>query len=112
MASVFKRKADRRRKGARWTVCYTDEHGRRRTVAAYTDKVASERLASELEDKARQRRDGLIDTKAEAYAVHERRPVSEHLADWRGHLSAKGVTRGTPGKCTARPRMCWWSLPG
>jgi hypothetical protein len=76
----------------RYTVVYTDETTRRRTVTAYTDKAASERLAHKLEDRGRQRRDGLIDAKAEAFATQERRPLTEHLDEWFSALVARGNT--------------------
>lgn len=44
------------------------------------------------EDEAMQRRRGLIDPRAEKVAIEGRRPLKEHLADFRKSLEAKGDT--------------------
>jgi len=38
------------------------------------------------------RREGVIDPKADGYAVHDRRPLSAHLDDWWAHLAAERVS--------------------
>jgi len=89
MPTVYKRKADRNRRDARWMIAWTDETGRRRTRKAYTDKVLSEKLARRLEDDARARREGTIDAGAERMAQHATRPIAEHVAEYRRYLEAK-----------------------
>ncbi len=100
MATVFKRKADRKRPGSKWIIAYVDENGKRVAETAYTDKAASEALARHRETEAAQRKRGVIDPKAEAYANHEARPLAEHLADWESDLLARGDT-------PAHARLYW-----
>ncbi|HMN39649.1 MAG TPA: site-specific integrase [Phycisphaerales bacterium] len=92
MPTVYKTAADRTKKSARWMVAWTDELGHRRTRRGYTDKALSERLARQLEDAARARREGTIDAAAERMADHSRRPLADHVADYRVYLAAKGST--------------------
>ena len=92
MPTVYKTASDRTKKSARWMVAWTDELGHRRTRRGYTDKALSERLARQLEDAARARREGTIDAAAERMADHSRRPLADHVADYRVYLAAKGST--------------------
>ena len=87
MASVFKSDG-----AEKYTILYTDEFGKRRKRAGYTDKKRSDRLANDLAERAREIRDGLADPKAEAYRDHAARPLADHLADWTKALEAKGAT--------------------
>jgi hypothetical protein len=87
VASVFKANGK-----SEYTILYVDEHGRRRKKKGYTDKRESERLAKELEDRARKIKDGLADPKAEAYRTHEGTLLVEHLADFEQSVRAKGST--------------------
>jgi integrase len=90
VASVFKRKRDRGRKGASWYIAHTDENGKRRTVKGCTDKAATEGMARKLETEAQLRRRGVIDPKTDGYASNEARPLCEHLNDWKAYLLGKG----------------------
>ncbi|NUQ53071.1 MAG: hypothetical protein HUU19_10295, partial [Phycisphaerales bacterium] len=92
MPTVYKTASDRTKKNVRWMVAWTDEFGHRRTRRGYTDKSLSERLARQLEDAARARREGTIDAAAERMADHSRRPLADHVADYRVYLAAKGST--------------------
>lgn len=38
MASVYKKKRDRNKKGSCWYFTYTDENGKRKTEKGFTDK--------------------------------------------------------------------------
>ena len=76
-----------------WFITYTDHEGVRRTEKGCPDKAATEALARKLESDAELRRRGVIDPKADAYRVHESRPLAEHLADWKAFQLGKGVTR-------------------
>ena len=93
MPTVYKTASDRTKKNVRWMVAWTDEFGNRRTRRGYTDKALSERLARQLEDAARARREGTIDAAAERMADHSRRPLADHVADYRVYLTAKGSTK-------------------
>lgn len=92
MPTVYKTAADRGKKTARWMVAWTDELGQRRTRRGYTDKALSERLARQLEDEARARRDGTIDVAVERMAAHARAPLESHLGDYERAMQAKGNT--------------------
>ena len=94
MPTVYKTAADRGKKSVRWMVAWTDEFGRRRTRRAYTDKALSERMARQLEDEARARRDGTIDMVVERMGAHARAPLEDHLADYERAMEAKGNTPG------------------
>jgi len=83
MASVYKR-------GGRWYIVFTDEQGRRKGRAGYTDKRETEKLARKLEDEAAARRDGLIDDAQARLATHGRAPIVDHLEAYLGALRAKG----------------------
>ena len=90
MATTYKRASERTRPGARWSIAFTDEAGRRRTKRAYCDKRASETLARKLEDEAKAIRDGLIDVGAERRAEAARAPIEGHIDDYRRALDEKG----------------------
>ncbi len=102
MASIFKRKADRKRPGAPWYIAYADENGKRRTVKGATDREVTQRLANRLEDEARQKRDGLIDPRAETLRDHGAKPLVDHLADFQQYLTAKGGTKSHAVKTRRR----------
>ena len=88
MASVFKAKGAKR-----YTILYFDENGQRRKKAGTTDKAVSERIARDLEkEKARLRREGLIDPREEAFRDHDKKTLTEHLADYKRAIGAKGNT--------------------
>jgi integrase len=84
MASIFKSKGAKR-----YTILYFDENGDRRKRTGYTDKAETQRLANKLEDEARQRRDGLIDTAAERFAAQAKRAIGRHVDDFIATLEAR-----------------------
>jgi len=96
MARVFRQQYTQRtpdggratRESAKWHVEYRDAQGIRRRVPGYTDKAATQQLASELERSAAREQSRLVDR----FAVHRKRPLAEHLTDWRASLLAKSVT--------------------
>ena len=83
MASVFKRTRDKGNRLASWYIAYVDADGVRRTVKGCPDKAATEAMARKLESEADLRRRGIIDAKADQYAAHAARPLSEHVDAWR-----------------------------
>jgi integrase len=85
MATIFKRKGAKK-----YTIRWTDHTGKRRERRGYSDKAKTRQLANQLEDEARQRRDGLIDPEAEAWVEEERKAIAAHLADYEAHLRAGG----------------------
>ena len=107
MASVFKSDG-----AEKYTILYTDENGKRRKRAGYTDKKRSDRLANDLQERAREIRDGLADPKAEAYRDHAARPLADHLADWTNALEAKNNTTTHVELFTARAKRVVALLAG
>lgn len=88
MATVFKRGGKKNREGY-WYVQWYDHGGKRRTKCTRTtDAAAAERIAAKYESVAALRRDGVIDATLEAIALQGRRPLSEHVADFRTHLES------------------------
>jgi integrase len=87
MASVFKARGK-----AHYTILYVDENGRRRKKAGATDKVVTERIAHDLENKVALHKQGLIDPKAESFRDHEARPLEQHIAEWQADIVARGHT--------------------
>lgn len=86
MASVFKRKG----KG-RWIIQYTDYTGRRRERSSRTtDHIVALRIGAELDARVAERRMGLVDPRADAFAEQDRRPICEHIADFESLLQARG----------------------
>ena len=73
----------------KWRIEYTDAQDKRRRVAGYTDRKATEQLASDLERQAAREQSGLIDQ----FAKHRKRPLSEHLKEWHQSLLDKGTTQ-------------------
>ena len=76
-----------------YTVQYHDEHGRRRKhPTRCADKDSAQQVANDLEAKVALRRRGIIDPVAERFAQEGRRPIAEHVADFRAMLVAKRNT--------------------
>jgi integrase len=111
MASIFKPAGK-----TKYTILFFDANGRRRKKVGTTDKVVTERIARDLENKVALRREGLVDPKAEAYRDHEARPLADHIADWQADLIAKGHTSKHAGQSADRVRrlvaVMFGALPG
>ncbi|MHC4092618.1 MAG: tyrosine-type recombinase/integrase [Planctomycetota bacterium] len=96
MARIFRQQYTAQARGGRrvtrqsrkWYVEYADAQGIRRRVPGYTDRKATEQLATELERQSAREQSGLVDQHAE----HRRRLLAEHVADWRNALLARGRT--------------------
>ncbi len=76
------------RQSSKWYVKYRDADGIVRCVPAFTDKLASQQLEAKLVKEAELAKAGIVDR----YKEHRRRPLSEHLEDFRESLLAKGNT--------------------
>jgi integrase len=109
MASVFRPtyyKTDPRtgkrvkRRLSHYYVKYRDTHGQVHRVKGYTDKEATKQLGARLERNAARRQEGLADP----FEAHHKRPLAEHLDDWRRHLEAEGNTPEYVAKVCARTR--------
>ena len=78
---------------ATYTVQFYDEHGHPQRVATRCrDHAAAEQLGRELEKRAMQRREGLLDPAQERFAKAARAPIADHAAAHVGHLRAAGNT--------------------
>lgn len=96
MASVFKRKRRVKlpsgktatRQSAKWHVKYIDAEGIEQRVPGFKDKAATQQLAAKLEREAEMAKAGVVDR----YKGHRKRPLAEHLEDFRQSLLAKGNT--------------------
>ena len=105
MASIFRptyrdKKTGRTRKLRRWYVKYKDADGIVRRVKGHTDREATKQLAARLERDAARRQEGMIDPCVESH----RKPLAEHLDDYRRCLLAKGDTAEHADKTHARCR--------
>jgi hypothetical protein len=72
-----------------WYFEYRDRNGTVKRLKGFTDLKATEQMAAETERKAARLRVGLIDPTDE----HVRRPLAEHLNDYRETLTGKGNTQ-------------------
>jgi len=80
-------------KASTYTVRFVDEHGHIREVGTRCrDYAAAEQLGRELEKRAMQRREGLLDPAQERFAKAARAPIAEHAAAHIEHLRAAGNT--------------------
>jgi len=75
-----------------YTISWFTWQGKRRKLNGGPDKDAAEALGAKLEAEEMQRRRGLIDPRQEKTAAEGRRPLAEHLADFRKSLEGKGDT--------------------
>src|SRR5579872_6085770 len=93
MASIFRptytdKKTGKKRKLKRWYVKYRDADGIVRRVRGYTDKEATKQLAARLERNAARGKEGMVDP----FEAHHKRPLAEHVEDYRRYLAAEGNT--------------------
>src|SRR4051795_9354800 len=89
MASVYKQ-AD---KGDYWYAKWKSHEGKwQRKCTNTTDKAAAKRIAARFESEAALRREGVIDTAKERNAVELRRPLVEHVADYKSELGSRQNT--------------------
>ena len=84
--------------GKRWYVEYRDGNGIVQRAKGFTDKKATEGLASELERKAERARVGYHDPAEE----HARRTLANHLKDYAAALDGKGNTADHTRQTVAR----------
>jgi len=88
--SVYKRKADRRKKDTKWLVAWTDEFGVRKAKTAFTDYEASLELARKIAKKAALASVGAGDP----FEEHRQIPIAQHLDEFITSLkSAKRAPR-------------------
>jgi len=96
MASVFKRKRKVKlangkniiKQSQKYYTRLTDADGIKRTIPLFRDRTASQQRAAQLQKEIELARAGVIDR----YKEHRRKPLSEHLKDFRQSLLDKGNT--------------------
>jgi integrase len=80
-------------KGGLWHFRYSDHNGNRRRVSTHTtQRAAAERIAAGIMADVALRKSGIIDPVQEGLSKQARRPLSEHLADFRLHMEAGAAT--------------------
>ena len=86
--SLFKRTGSRT-----WTASYYLADGGRKTRSTgTTDKRTAQRLLDRWVAAEALRREGLHDPSDERFRDEGARPIEDHLAEWRDHLTRKGST--------------------
>jgi integrase len=98
MASVFHQKYTEkdengkivRKQSQYWYIDYKAADGTRKRVKGFRDKTATQQLAAKLEKEAELAQVGIIDR----FKEHRKRPLLEHLNDFKASLLAKGNTEG------------------
>jgi len=96
MASIFKQQYTAKGKdGTRikkkskfWYIDYKGVDGIRKRVKGFKDKTATAQLAAKLEKEAELAEVGIVDR----YKEHRKRPLAEHIEDFRESMLAKGGT--------------------
>ncbi len=92
MASIYKRSRDKNRKGACWYFAVKDHLGKRRIHRGFTDRVATERLALQLEEQSRQVQDGFVSPASLQLGSARKQPITEHVTAFEKHLRGRDVT--------------------
>lgn len=86
-----------------WVAQWYDYAGKRMfRSTGTTDRAAAERILAKYVADAALRREGVVDPRADSFAIAERQPLADHIADWRAHLTAKGVTAKQVAHVTKR----------
>ena len=96
MASIFHQKytvKDKNGKTVRkqskfWYIDYKTAEGARKRVKGFKDKQATAQLAAKLEKESELAQAGIVDK----YKEHRKKPLSEHLRDFKASLMNKGTT--------------------
>lgn len=71
---------------SKWYVEYRDGNGELQRVPGFTDKAATLQLAAKLEKQTARGEVGLVDP----FEAHRKRPLEDHLADYRAELDREG----------------------
>ena len=87
-----------------WYFRYVDAEGVKCERRGCPDKKATEEMARDAENHAAKVRSGLVDPRDLAIRDADRRPLADHLIDWRAAMLAKGRT-AKHGELVAQPRL-------
>ncbi len=85
-----------------YTVEWDDWTGERKRCNGGPDKETAERLGKQKDAESLARREGLIDPRAEKVASEGRRPIAQHVAEFRMSLKSKGNTSDHVALTTGR----------
>jgi integrase len=95
MASIFRQRYTVEENGKRksrqskhWYIDYKAIDGTRKRIRGFKDKTATTQLAAKLEKESELAEAGIIDK----YKEHRKRPLTEHLDDFKTSLLNKGTT--------------------
>ena len=92
MASVFKR-GGKGNRGGSYYLQWFDHNGKRQSRSGRTtNKATALRVAAKLEAEVALRVGGIIDAHDDCYAHEVRRPLAEHLAEFKESLIGKDDT--------------------
>lgn len=92
MGSVYRRRGKDGKPLPNYTYSYVDANGRRCTAVGSADKGATRRMLEKAETEARLIEAGVIEAKDDKADRAARRPIAEHVEDYRLSLIAKGDT--------------------
>ncbi len=90
MASIFKSKRDKRRKGASWYICYKDGSDKWVTIKGCADHEATRLMANELEAQSGLERRGIVTGAQSRCAKQGKRPIAEHIDEFVATKEGKG----------------------
>jgi integrase/recombinase XerD len=93
MASLFRptyldKKTGKSRKVKKWYGQYTDAEGKQRRVPLSENKTAAQQMLNDLVRKAKLGKAGILDP----FEEHRKRPLTEHLQDWKRVLESRNNT--------------------
>lgn len=100
MASLLKR-------GDVWYVRYLDASGKPKWKAGYTDKSKTRKLGERLEMEKRAVQLGDVDPQAEQRKAERVRPATEHIADYKMALTARGSSDNHVAYTVADIQKCF-----
>jgi integrase len=98
MASIFKQQytakdpktgKKTKKKSAHWYIDYKTADGTRKRVKGFKDRAATTQLAAKLEREAELVQAGIVDR----FKQHRKKPLVEHLSEFRESLMNKGTTK-------------------
>jgi hypothetical protein len=109
VTAPLNRKGDRiRLLSAKWYGEYVDADDKTQRVPLSTDKTAAGQMLADLVKKAELGKAGITDP----YQEYRRRPLAEHLDDYRRHLTARATPPLTLPWCCPACRPWWTAAAG
>ncbi len=98
----------RRTDGGCWIASWYDHAGKRREKSTRTtDRVAAARILAKHVEHAALRIAGVVDARTDAYTAAARRPLAEHVEDWRPCCYRGETHRSTLANRYRKRSRCW-----